>query len=75
MTHLSFDVTSYACGLVRFPFRYFVLATALGEIPKVLIFTTLGAGLGEIPGWLGVAVAASVIATVGAYVLLRRARA
>ena len=71
--HFSFDVTSYACGLVRFPFGWFALATALGEIPKVLIFTTLGAGLGEIPGWLGVAVGLSVIATVGAFLLLRRA--
>ena len=71
--HFSFDVTSYAAGLVRFPFGWFALATALGEIPKVLIFTTLGAGLGEIPGWAGFAVGASVIATLGAFLLLRRA--
>ncbi len=71
--HFSFDVTSYAAGLVQFPFRWFALATALGEIPKVLIFTTLGAGLGEIPGWAGFAVGASVIATLAAFLLLRRA--
>lgn len=71
--HFSFDVTSYAAGLVRFPFGWFALATALGEIPKVLIFTTLGAGLGQIPGWAGVAIGASVIATVGGILLLRRA--
>lgn len=29
--HFSFDVTSYACGLVRFPFGWFALATALGS--------------------------------------------
>ena len=70
--HFSFDVTSYACGLVRFPFGWFALATALGEIPKVLLFTTLGAGLGEMPGWIGLAIGASPIATVGALLLLRR---
>jgi uncharacterized membrane protein YdjX (TVP38/TMEM64 family) len=75
LAHFSFDVTSYACGLVRFPFGWFALATALGEIPKVLIFTALGAGLGEIPGWVGVAVAASVIATIGAFLLIRRSGA
>ena len=73
--HFSFDVTSYVCGLVRFPFGWFALATALGEIPKVLLFTTLGAGLGELPGWLGVAIAASAIVTVVAFLLLRRAGA
>lgn len=70
--HFSFDVASYACGLVRFPFGWFALATALGEIPKVLLFTTLGAGLGEMPGWIGLAIGASVVATVGAFLLLRR---
>lgn len=72
VAHFSFDVTSYACGLVRFPFGWFTLATALGEIPKVLLFTTLGAGLGEVPGWIGVAIGASLIATAGAFLLLRR---
>src|SRR5437867_4144170 len=28
-----FDAVSYACGVVRFPFHWFVLATALGEVP------------------------------------------
>lgn len=73
--HFSFDITSYACGLVRFPLRWFALATALGEVPKVLIFTLVGAGLGELPGWIGVAIGVSVIATVGAFLLLRRTAA
>ena len=72
--HFSFDVTSYACGLVRFPLRWFALATALGEVPKVLIFTTLGAGLGQLSGWLAVSIGASVIATAGAFLMLHRAR-
>ena len=59
---------------MRFPFGWFVLATALGEIPKVLLFTTLGAGIGEIPGWIGVVIAASAIATLGALMFLHRNR-
>jgi hypothetical protein len=42
----SFDVLSYACGLVRFPFRWFLLATALGAVPKVFAFTYAGASIG-----------------------------
>ncbi len=73
--HFSFDVTSYACGVVRFPFGWFALATALGEIPKVLLFTALGAGLGVMPSWLGITIAASAIVTIAAFLLLRRAGA
>jgi uncharacterized membrane protein YdjX (TVP38/TMEM64 family) len=75
LAHFSFDVTSYACGLVRFPFGWFALATALGEVPKVLIFTAIGAGLGETPSWLALAIGAGAIASVGAFILLRRASA
>jgi len=48
----SFDVLSYACGLVRFPFRWFLLATALGAVPKVFAFTYAGASIGARPRWL-----------------------
>jgi uncharacterized membrane protein YdjX (TVP38/TMEM64 family) len=48
----SFDVLSYACGLFRFPFRWFVVATVLGAVPKVFAFTYAGAGIGARPGWL-----------------------
>lgn len=48
----TFDVVSYACGLIRFPFRSFLLATAVGGVPKVFAFTYLGANLGERPGWI-----------------------
>jgi uncharacterized membrane protein YdjX (TVP38/TMEM64 family) len=48
----AFDAVSYGCGLVRVPFRLFLLATALGEIPKVASFTYIGAAVGGVPGWL-----------------------
>ena len=47
-----FDAVSYGCGLVRLPFHWFVLATALGEIPKVASFTYLGTVAGDAPTWL-----------------------
>jgi uncharacterized membrane protein YdjX (TVP38/TMEM64 family) len=48
----SFDVLSYACGLLGVPFAAFALATVLGAVPKVLAFTYAGAQLGQRPGWL-----------------------
>ncbi len=48
----SFDVVSYACGLVAFPLRWFVLASAVGVVPKVFAFTYLGSSTGARPGWL-----------------------
>ena len=65
--HMAFDVVSYASGLVRFPFRWFVPATALGEIPKVFLFTSLGAGLGGSSGWLGVGIAAGAVVTLALF--------
>ena len=59
--HISFDVVSYASGLIRFPFHWFVVATAVGEIPKVLLLTYLGAGLGEAPAWVGWLIAAGML--------------
>ncbi len=60
-TFTSFDVLSYGCGLLRFPFRWFLLATVLGAVPKVVAFTYAGAGIGERPGWLdGVILAGSL---------------
>jgi uncharacterized membrane protein YdjX (TVP38/TMEM64 family) len=48
----SFDVLSYACGLLGVPFAAFALATVLGAVPKVFAFTYAGAQLGERPEWL-----------------------
>jgi len=48
----SFDVLSYACGVLRVPFAVFLAATVLGAVPKVLAFTYAGAVAGARPGWL-----------------------
>ena len=47
-----FDAVSYGCGLVRVPFPWFVLATALGEIPKVGSFAYIGSAAGGVSSWL-----------------------
>ena len=47
-----FDAVSYGCGVVRVPFSWFVLATALGEVPKVASFTYIGAVSGGASSWL-----------------------
>jgi uncharacterized membrane protein YdjX (TVP38/TMEM64 family) len=48
----TFDVLSYACGLVRVPFAWFLAATVLGAVPKVLAFTWAGAHLTARPAWV-----------------------
>jgi uncharacterized membrane protein YdjX (TVP38/TMEM64 family) len=48
----SFDVVSYGFGLVKFPLPSFLLATAIGVIPKVAAFTYLGASAATRPAWL-----------------------
>lgn len=38
-----FDVISYGCGLTSVKYKDFILATLLGTIPGILVFTNLGA--------------------------------
>jgi uncharacterized membrane protein YdjX (TVP38/TMEM64 family) len=74
----SFDIVSYACGLVRLPFPMFVAATALGSCPKVFAFTYAGATLAARPVWLDAIILAGtlgVLAVLGVGVVLRRRRA
>src|SRR5438093_11349076 len=66
-----FDAVSYGCGLVRLPFHWFALATALGELPKVGSFTYVGAAVGGVPGWLTMWI---LLAPVAGLVVLRLAR-
>ncbi len=57
----SFDILSYACGLIGFPFRWFLLATALGALPKVFAFTYFGANVGGRLWWLDAAILAGML--------------
>jgi uncharacterized membrane protein YdjX (TVP38/TMEM64 family) len=74
----SFDLMSYACGLVRIPFPLFVAATVLGSCPKVLAFTYAGATLAARPVWLDALILVGtfgVVAAVAVGALVRRRRA
>jgi uncharacterized membrane protein YdjX (TVP38/TMEM64 family) len=69
-----FDAVSYGCGLVAgLPLRWFLLATALGEVPKVASFTYLGAAAGDAPVWLKVWILLVPMAGLFAIRFLRRA--
>ncbi len=70
VAHISFDVVSYACGLTRFPFRWFVVATAVGEIPKVFLFTYLGGSLEQAPAWVGWLIAAGTLGVFVVWILI-----
>jgi len=50
--HGSFDIVSYAVGLIPFSLPLFLIASGVGVVPKVFAFTYLGASAGERPGWL-----------------------
>lgn len=63
----SFDVLSYACGLIRFPLPWFLVATGIGGVPKILAFTYAGATAGARPGWLDATI---LVGTFGALALL-----
>ena len=68
-----FDAVSYGCGVVRFPFHWFLLATALGEVPKVASFTYVGAAAGGTPTWLSTWILLAPVIGLIALRLLRRA--
>jgi uncharacterized membrane protein YdjX (TVP38/TMEM64 family) len=52
LAHGSFDLVSYACGLIAFPLPLFLVASGVGVVPKVFAFTYLGASTGARPVWL-----------------------
>jgi len=68
-----FDAVSYGCGLVRLQFHWFMLATALGELPKVGSFTYVGAAVGGAPIWLTTWILLAPMAGLVALRLARRA--
>jgi uncharacterized membrane protein YdjX (TVP38/TMEM64 family) len=70
----SFDVLSYACGLVSFPFRWFLAATAIGAVPKAFAFTYMGATIGSRPGWLDVLILVGSFGVLALLPFLRRLR-
>ena len=62
MPFVPFDAVSYGAPLVGVPFSRFLLATAVGIIPSILIYSYLGTLIVEIYWWvlLGILLAALV---------------
>ena len=71
----SFDVVSYGFGLVKFPLPSFLVATAIGVIPKVAAFTYLGSTAATRPAWLDWVILAGTFGLVFLLPLLWRRRA
>ncbi|MEW6270149.1 MAG: VTT domain-containing protein [Thermodesulfobacteriota bacterium] len=67
----AFDVLSYACGLVGVPFRWYLVATLAGAVPKVFVFTYAGAVGGERPAWIDGVILAGTFGIVVAWLAWR----
>jgi uncharacterized membrane protein YdjX (TVP38/TMEM64 family) len=67
LSFASFDVLSYFAGLVSFPFRWFVLASAIGIVPKAAAFSYMGATIGTSPKWVDAII---LVGTFGVILLL-----
>ena len=77
LAHGSFDVVSYACGLIPFSLPLFLVASGVGVVPKVFAFTYLGASAGVRPGWLDALILAGtfgMLLLVPLWMRTRRAR-
>lgn len=72
---VPFSAANYAAGLTAIRGRHFALGTAIGIVPGVLVYTTLGASITEPTGPLFLAAVAALLAlTLGGSVALRRSR-
>lgn len=54
---IPFDPVSYGIGLLDYPYSYFIIASMLGEIPKVLGFAIVGDTFAEHEQMVGIVVA------------------
>lgn len=52
MPFVPFDVISYGAGLVGVPYTRFLLATAVGIIPSILVYSYLGRMIAGIYWWV-----------------------
>jgi phospholipase D1/2 len=78
-----FSVVNFVAGASHIPFRDFVIGTAVGMAPGILIMATLGSSIADLlrhPNWTGVGIVAGVIAagaavTFGIQKMISRRRA
>ena len=73
MPFVPFDAISYGAPLVGVPFSRFLLATAIGIIPSILLYSYVGRFIAGIYWWVLIAMlCASLIGVVIAGLALRR---
>src|SRR5207249_10116545 len=73
MPLVPFDAVSYGAGLVGVPFSRFLLATAVGIIPSILVYSYLGNLIAGIYWWVLVAMlSVSLIGIIAAAQIFRK---
>lgn len=75
MPFVPFDAVSYGAGLVGVPFSRFLLATSIGIVPSILIYSYLGGLIAGFYWWVLVTMLSiSLIAVVAAAKVFRQHR-
>lgn len=73
MPLVPFDAVSYGAGLVGVPFSRFLLATAVGIIPSILVYSYLGKLIAGIYWWVLVAMLSfSLVGVIAAAKVFRK---
>jgi uncharacterized membrane protein YdjX (TVP38/TMEM64 family) len=70
---VPFDAVSYGAPLVGVPFLRFLLATAIGTVPSILVYSYLGRVVAGLYWWVLVGLlSAALVGMIAAFVLRRR---
>src|SRR5678815_5777443 len=73
MPLVPFDAVSYGAGLVGVPFSRFLLATAVGIITSILVYSYLGNLIAGIYWWVLVTMLSfSLVGIIAATIILRK---
>ena len=73
MPFVPFDAVSYGAGLVGVPFSRFLLATSVGVIPSILVYSYLGGLIAGVYWWVLIRMlTASLVGILAAAKILRK---
>ena len=76
MPFVPFDAVSYGAPLVGVPFSRFLLATAVGIIPSVLVYSYLGTLVAQVYWWVLIGLlSAALVGIIAAALFVRRQNA
>ena len=75
MPFVPFDAVSYGAGLVGVPFSRFLLATSVGIIPSVLVYSYLGGLIASFYWWVLITMlSVSLVAVIAAAKIFRKSQ-